>query len=415
MRVLLVAYYYPPLNTGGTIRPQKMAQYLPPLGHPVCVLTHTYGQTDLSNGPVLRVKDTSYNRERQGLKYWQWLCLRVYTEIKNLLGRYHSIYSWWQEGVVRQAEQIMAIARPEVIIATYPPVETLQIGLYLSKRFGLPLVCDFRDGLLFEPIEQKRMNRYACIRERYAAIEAGAAAASAAVITIAGPIGDYFRKKYGVKRVEVMATGFDRQDFAGVSGQVCLDPAYFQVVFTGRFALSHEYNPVGFFFTAVRDLLEEQPALARKLKLHLLGEYRAGELARLKDLIGEGIIEVHGFVPRRLALAFQRAADVLLIITPSDRTSATSAKIFEYLATGKPILALTDGTVLAEIIRETGAGWLAHPEKPAEIKDMLGRLLSDRQFLLSLKPDRQAIERYSTASQMAKLGRLLDEISTERR
>jgi glycosyltransferase involved in cell wall biosynthesis len=259
------------------------------------------------------------------------------------------------------------------------------------------------------------MNRYACIRERYAAIEAEATAASAAVITIAGPIGDYFRKKYGVKRVEVMATGFDRQDFAGVSGQVCLDPAFFQVVFTGRFALSHEYNPVGFFFTAVRRLLEEQPALARKLKLHLLGEYRAGELARLKDLIGEGIIEVHGFVPRRLALAFQRAADVLLIITPSDRTSATSAKIFEYLAAEKPILALTDGTVLAEIIRETGAGWLVHPEKSAEIKDMLGRLLSDREFLLSLKPDRQAIERYSTASQMAKLGRLLDEISTERR
>jgi glycosyltransferase involved in cell wall biosynthesis len=131
---------------------------------------------------------------------------------------------------------------------------------------------------------------------------------------------------------------------------------------------------------------------------------------RLRDLIDAKIIVLHGFVEREKSLAYQKAADLLLIITPPDRRSATSIKIFEYLYARKPILALTHQTVLEDIIEETGTGWIVHPHKPAEIGRLLHRIISDPAFYNSLRPDRRKVEQYSVARQVAKLSKLIEEL-----
>lgn len=411
MKILLIAYYYPPLSTGGTIRPAKMAQYLPRFGHPVSVLTHTYEKSDRFDPGLIRVRDISANKERRGIKRLRWLLLRLATEALNRFGIYHSIYAWWKNRVIRLGERIIGHAAPDLIIATYPPAETLEIGLALSHTYNIPLVCDFRDGLLFEPIEQKRMNRFHCIRRHYAHIEKEAVRHSAAITAIADPISDYFKTTYGFANSFVVSNGFDREDFVGLPGDIPLDPARFNIVFTGRFALSDRYNRADFFFDAVRLLLDQQPDLAEKLRIHLVGEYRSQELAQLRDLIDQKIIAAHGFVARERALAFQAAADLLLIITPPDRRSATSAKIFEYLCAGRPILALTHQTVLADILRGTRSGWIVHPHKPKEIAGILFRLLTDPGFYNSLNPDQKRIDQYSVQSQLEKLSHILEKLS----
>ncbi|MCP5051582.1 MAG: glycosyltransferase family 4 protein, partial [bacterium] len=170
MKILIVAYYYPPINSGGTMRPVKMAKYLPRMGHEVTVLTQTYGKSKIETGNgkprIIRFHDFSHNRNRVGLRRKvQWFKLRMFTELLNMMGIYHSIYSWWKRKVIRNSETIINLVQPDVIIATYPPVETLEIGVYLSKKYNIPLISDFRDGLIFEPIETKRMKQYPCIRE----------------------------------------------------------------------------------------------------------------------------------------------------------------------------------------------------------------------------------------------------------
>jgi glycosyltransferase involved in cell wall biosynthesis len=190
MKILLIAYYYPPINTGGTTRPLKMAKYLEQFGHDVTVLTHTYEKTRFTEPGIIRIKDISNNKNRRGVKRFSWFLLRIYTEILNRLGIYHSIYSWWKRKVLKNRDKIMEIAKPDMIIATYPPVETLEIGLSLSKKCNIPLISDFRDGLLFEPIEEKRINQYPCIKKTYRSIEKAAVEHSSAVITITSVITD---------------------------------------------------------------------------------------------------------------------------------------------------------------------------------------------------------------------------------
>jgi glycosyltransferase involved in cell wall biosynthesis len=410
MKLLIAAYYYPPLLTGGTMRPEKMGKYLARFGHDVAILTHTYGKDVIETGNprVIRFRDISYNKDRKGFrKKMQWLVLRVITEFLNKSGVYHSIYTWWKRRVIKNSDTVIGQVKPDVIIATYPPVETLEIGIYLAKKYNIPLVADFRDGLMFEPIETKRMRQYRCIREKYAAIEKEAALYSAAIISIARPITDYYRETYHPPHAEVISNAFDPEDLEGLPGDIRFDASDFNIVFTGRFGLSDKYNRVDFFFAAVRLLLEKEKGLEKKIKIHLVGEYRKDELLELKDLIDRGVIVLHGFVERKKSLAFQRAADLLLIITLPDRRSSTSAKIFEYLYAGRPILALTHKTVLEDIIRETKTGWIVHPQEVEAIADLLQRIFMDADFYHSLKPDWKKIERYSIKASVEKLDCLL--------
>lgn len=416
MKILIIAYYYPPLNTGGTMRPFKMAKYLSRMGHQVSVLTHTYGKDheEGDNPHVIRVKDISFNKERiSACKKVRWLTLRLFTESLNLFGIYHTIYSWWKRRAVKKGRafinQDINQEKPDIILATYPPVETLEIGLQLSREFSIPLVTDFRDGLLFEPIEAKRIKQHKCISRKYSQIEEAAVRHASAVTTIAAPITDYYRETYQPPHNQIISNAFDPDDLLDLP-PVDFDSSHFNIVFTGRFAISCDYNQVGHFFDAVRLLLEKNPSLSSKLRVHLIGEYRANEFVALKDLIDARIIQCHGFVKREKALAFQKAADLLLIITPPDRRSATSAKIFEYLYAGKPILALTHKTVLEDIINETRTGWIVHPHQPGAIAVLMEKIITRPQFHDSFQPDRDRIAQYSVKAQMEKLESLLNRL-----
>jgi glycosyltransferase involved in cell wall biosynthesis len=413
MKILIIAYYYPPISSGGTLRPVQWGKYLAQSGHEVTILTHTYhkNQIEPGNPRILRIRDISCNKKRDSFgRKCRWLVLRLWTEALNLLGIYHSIYTWWKRNVIKNSTDMIQQVQPDLLIATYPPVETLEIGVYLAKKYHIPLISDFRDGLIFEPIETKRMNRYRCIRERYREIEQEAATHSTAITSIAQPITHYYRETYHPPHTEVISNAFDPEDFHNLSEKITFDDSFFNIVFTGRFALSDKCNRVDFFFAAIRLLTGQEKNPGKKLKIHLVGEYRKDELLELKDLIDKGVIVCHGFVERSKSLAFQRAADLLLIITLPDRRSSVSAKIFEYLCAGKPILALTHQTVLAEIIAETKTGWNVHPQQPEAIAGLLEKIITDTALYNSLEPDQEKIRQYSINAQMAKLNRLLEKI-----
>jgi len=410
MKILLIAYYYPPINTGGTTRPLKMAKFLPQLGHEVTVLTHTYEQTRFTDPGIIRIKDISNNKNRKGVKRFIWLLLRLYTEAMNRLGIYHSIYCWWKRKVIKNRHKIMEIVKPGVIIATYPPVETLEIGLFLSKKYNIPLISDFRDGLLFEPIEEKRINRYPCIKETYEAIEKAAAEHSSAVITITGVITEYFSEKYPGIDAETISNGFDADDFSALSNAhlPAFEAGKFNIVHTGRFGLSDTAISADSFFQAIREMIKEKAELKDKIKIHLAGELNRRELASIQDLIEAGVVVYYGLVKREKSLGLQKNADLLFIVTQPTRRSAVSAKIFEYLYAAKPILALTHETGVAEIIKETGTGWVIYPTDKKSIRELLEKLINKPKTTIT--PNQSKIEEFSMHKQIKKLAGILKDI-----
>jgi len=87
----------------------------------------------------------------------------------------------------------------------------------------------------------------------------------------------------------------------------------------------------------------------------------------------------------------------------------TSGKIYEYLATGKPILAVSPpGGEVDEVMRETGAGWVVDPAKPEEMTARLREILSA--FVagrLQAGCERSRAERYSRPRLAAEFAAML--------
>ena len=100
-----------------------------------------------------------------------------------------------QNAALKRADEIIERTKPDAILASYPVVEALEIGVALSEKYGLPLISDFRDGLLFEPLEVAAQQHNA-VRHHYEALEARVVAASKLILTVSEPISAYFRERY---------------------------------------------------------------------------------------------------------------------------------------------------------------------------------------------------------------------------
>jgi glycosyltransferase involved in cell wall biosynthesis len=75
------------------------------------------------------------------------------------------------------------------------------------------------------------------------------------------------------------------------------------------------------------------------------------------------------------AYALQRSADALVLITSRNTSEATS-KLFEYLAAGRPIVALAENNEAERIIRETNTGVAVPPDDVDAITAALRRVVS---------------------------------------
>jgi glycosyltransferase involved in cell wall biosynthesis len=384
-----------------------MAKYLRAAGHGISVLTHSYHGDRLDNSELINIHDPSFNRQRTGFRRVAWLCRRLWCEFRNRIGIYASIYEAWQKRVLDHADEIVKLSRPEAILATYPPVETLEIGLHFAQKFNLPLIVDFRDGLLFEAIESKRLRRFACVRKAYTAIEHHVASEAAALITVSEPLSRYFRETYDKPCVATVPNGFDPDETQLELPGIDLELGCFHIVHSGRFSLSDAGCTILPLVQALNSLLADRPELVRIIRLHLLGELSRREKRMLAGLIQRGVVRIHGSVSRPQALAFQRRADLLLLVTSPGRSSVATTKIFEYLQARRPILALTSHSFAAEIVEKCRRGWVVSPQEAGQIRDILERLVSDPNLDQKVDLSFATIDAYSFPTGLAQLNELL--------
>jgi len=407
VNILLLAYYFPPINSAGSVRPQQMARWLGQYGHSVSVLTHGYDPGRSDEPGVIRVPDPAYVRDHRGRRFWNWFWWRGQAEVRNYLGRYASIFSPWQRQVLARADEIGASCHPDLIIATYPPLEDLTIGLELSRRWRVPLVSDFRDGLLFRPIEEKRLRAHRCVQTEYTQTEAAAAAASSLLVAVTPTLQEYFRATYPECRCETVFNGYDPREWLDLPS-VTLPPGAVHLVHTGRIALSDSAADLRPLLAALRRAGEG--ASVPPLRLHLVGEYSKRERAWTRESLAAGIVTLHPLRDRRTALAFQRAADLLLLVTRPGLRSGIPLKLFEYLAAGRPILALTDDPEVRRITEAGGQGWCVSPRDETGIAALLRTAVTSSHPESGTAP--QALAAYSWEQQMGRLERLLPRPTT---
>ena len=378
-RLLVVSHCYPPMPSVGGNRWAAMVKYLRVLGHEVTVVTTAGFGSVSGEAGVVRTGDVLANAKvRRLLRAPSVPGTDAPGSIEDPPSRLLAglivpdpQLASWTPGALRMTRQLLRTRSIDCLITTSPPESTHLIGLALGRRRP-PWLADFRDGWTFEPWRPEPLTRF---HERLELVlERKVVTRSDAVSVVARALADDFHERFGVN-AEHLPGGWDPELWPGggdepapVSGS-----GRFTFVYTGKLWGAPGRDP-STLFEALRRLIVREPDLRTCVELIIAGPLDRDQARRLEQFALEGTVKHVGHLPRAEAIALQRRADALVLVTSRNRSNVTG-KIWEYLASGRPILALAQDNEAAWLIDETRTGIAVPPDDVDAVEAALRRLI----------------------------------------
>lgn len=377
---MLVAQLTPPSPLSGARRPASLVRYLERRGHRVTVLTSlASGSGEVAGAArLVRTRDVLSSRLnwRRGhfdaIQGRQQVAASASSPLESLVLPDLGLVGWLPFALPRA----LALARRQhfdCVITTSPPQSAHLVGLAL-RRTGIPWVADLRDGWTFDPPRGPWPTSLQYAADR--ALEEAVLGRADRIVAVTAPIADDLAERLG-REVAVITNGFDPEETESGAAPVngLLTAGRHSLVHTGRAGVAGR-SPRSLVEGLV-ELRRGWPEAAERLEVVFAGPTTAEERALLADERLGGMARSVGTLERPLALALQRAADSLLVVAEgaSLRSVATN-KLFEYLAAGRPVLVLGEGSEAARIVHEARAGIVAPGSDPVAVAAALRRLVA---------------------------------------
>ena len=354
VKVLLVTFYFPPAGGAGVPRFLKLAEHLPELGIETHVLAPDdpkwLHRDDSLQSPPAAIVHRARNLGPRARRPAEELAaahgparlgLQAQLFLRGLLVPDASVV--WAARAVPSAVRLVRREGIDVVVTTSPPGSVNLVGAAVRRLTRARWVADLRDSIASHP-QRRRQIRGERLLARHVARHADA------VVTASDAIAAEMQALGPPRRLEMIANGCDFEDFEGLEYR----PG-------DRLRVTH----AGTFFGRrdPRPFLEALAKADGDVTARFVGgfprEYR--EYAQRLGLADR--IEVVSHRSRPEVLALQRDSDALLLLIPENERGVLSAKVFEYLAAERPILAVVppEGEAAA-LIRGTGAGTVVAPD-----------------------------------------------------
>ena len=362
LRILIITYAFPPLNVIASHRPYSWARTWRDLGHDIEVLTlakHPFDgamdlERDLSGIGVHEVPYLPLARRgsvtARGAAGWERL--KTFTRRARFsMGIFADPRLLAYAPMVRRGIELASERHVDVIVATSPPEIAFMVARTLARRTGAPWIADFRD-LWFRDMLLYRSRIAAwlsgCLNRRLVN-------SAALLVTVSRGLQKRLARYMG-REVVVSYNGF----FADELGSQVSTPrdGKLHIVYTGRlYPGKRDPEPL---FRALVALRATNADLPRRLSVDFYG-FEDPWLQSLVERHGvQDCVAMRGFVPYRQSVGIQRGADALLFLDWADARAegVLTGKLFEYLGSGRPILAIgpTKDSEAARIIADTGCG-----------------------------------------------------------
>ena len=407
--------YFPPAGGGGVQRSLKLAQYLPALG----VETHVLAPDDpkwVHRDPELRVPTQAWihraryigprgRKPAEELRATEGLeraLIQAQVTARRLLVPDASVT--WNLTAIPAAIRIARREGIDVVITTSPPGSVHFVGAAVQRTSGARWLADLRDPLV---ANHHRRDPTAAARARQAANEQVArlvARTADAVTCVSEAIADEVRGLGARGPVRVIANGCDFDDFTGLE----YEPARrFRITHTGSFFGKRDPRP---FLQAFHDAGLD--AVAR-----FVGDFRSSDREWAEALGLGDRLEIVDYLPRADSLRLQRDSEALLLLVPDAGgrgKGVLSGKVFEYIAAGRPILAVVppDGAA-ADLVRETGSGVVVAPDDVDGIRAALVELHArfTNGGLPSVELATRDEERLSRRARVEEMAALIEELA----
>jgi Glycosyltransferase Family 4 len=450
-RVLILAYYYPPIATSGSLRPAGFSRHLQEHGYiphivstdphdahpPIAIdqslarlipetvqvdrLVHLNLLKELldfrerlsnrprateptSDQPIPGADDSTTGVEGRGLNM-AFRCLK--SELLSRIFLFPDHQKPWISAVMNHVKSLPRENRPQLVYATANPWSALVAGQRVADQLGIPFVADFRDPWTRNPkpqasdtlakkalrLEQKIVRRADCVianteELRLAFVEDYPEFASK-FVTITNGFNDILLKQ-------------DDMDSITVEKQAATELCHFGSVYELRKPLH--------LLQSVDQLIREGALAPSDLKIRFIGNWLV-ESTECNRLVDE--LENKGFVSREPPLSHEaylqemRRADMLLILQ-QDFPLQIPGKIYEYISTGRPIVVVGGHGATANLIDQHRLG-VAFPDRVNELKTHLVELVKGEKSLNAAKVSQ--IQNFSYSSLTEKLAVVFDSLT----
>jgi len=394
-RILIITYYWPPSGGAGVQRWLKFVKYLPEFGWQPIVYTPSNPESPADDESLLK----DIPEETIVLKQPIWEPYYWYRQLlgqkdkkigsgfvseKKDSGLVQRLSVWirgnlfipdarrfWIAPSVKYLTQYLEENPVDVVVTTGPPHSMHLIGLGLKKRLPIKWIADFRDPWTNIDFYKELMLTDRADRKHHS-LEREVLTTADHVITIGYTMTEEM-KALGAADVETITNGFDEEDFA--TEAVELD-TNFSIAHIGTFTPSRNHPNL---WRALAQLCAEHPDFERDLKFRTVGVVDH----TVKTSIAEnGLVkcwEAIDYVPHSEVLRYQRCSKVLLV-SINDSPNAKGilpGKFFEYLASGRPILAIgPKDSDIGRVLDDTKAGIIVEPSDLSGMKNAIWQLYS---------------------------------------
>jgi glycosyltransferase involved in cell wall biosynthesis len=425
-KVLIITYYWPPAGGPGVQRWLKFVKYLPDFGvQPVVYIPENPTYPIVDQNLVSEVSDQAIIIKHRIFEPYQLASFLS----KNKTQKMNSgiipnqkkqsfldkTFLWvrgnlfipdarvfWVKPSVSFLEKYILENDIDTIITSGPPHSLHLIGLELKQKLNLKWFADFRDPWTTIGYHKSlRLSSFAA--KKHKALEHQVLNAADTVIVTSKTTKTEFQAITN-KPISVITNGYDTEQIEKQTLDV-------------KFSLAHigsflsERNPK-MLWEVLLELLEEIPSFKLNLEIKLIGAVSQEVLETISQFGLNEYLNNLGYVSHAEAIAHQRKSQVLLLIeiNSEDTKSIIPGKLFEYMVSNRPIIAIgPQDSDFAEIITNTNTGVFFDYSEKMKLKrvilDFYDQFLEGR-----LQSNGVGLQNYSRKNLTKELVQLLNKI-----
>jgi hypothetical protein len=431
-KVLFIAYIFPPIGGGGVQRSISFTRYLPREGYlPIIVTgpgvdTGRWTPQDLnliekvpSFVKIHRVPTPPpVNKNHVMNRIYRWLYLPI------------PFAKWWIRSGISIGEKAITDEDISLIYATMNPYESADIASYLSVKYNIPWVADLRD-----PWALDEMSVFPTfLHRKLELLKMKNSLRNASLIIMNTPESNKLLRKtfplFENKKVITVTNGFDENHFSdNVDKEV---DYHFKIIHSGalhsdaglkynqkrlwykifkgsRFQVDILTRSHVVLFKALEKLFHRRPNIRKDFQVILIGSITETDKLIIESSSINTNVVVKGFLQHEENIEIIRTADILFLpmhnLPPGERATIIPGKTYEYMASGRPILAAVPNGDAKDFLSKCGTSFICSPDDVEGMIEIISKVYDAWKNKLKITdPDWNYIYQFERKNQIKKVG-----------
>lgn len=420
--VLFIVYYFPPMGSSGVQRPLKFAKYLREYGWNPIVLApepgyyHTFDESlveelESLNLQVYRTEAGTFFHQAGGVAK---IINSLPELLKSGIRRINEFFNLpdnktgWIEPGVEKGMQIVKEHSIDLIFSTAPPFSNHLLAKQLKEQSQLPLVLDFRDDWLENPLTHYATRWH---KQKMARLEQSCLKEADGIIALDEYMMESLFNRTPGKQTKrsVIPHGYDPADFEQTTEAVLENEGgKINFLYSGIF---YEVRQPDIFLKGLRQAITEKPKLQDQVVLHFQGGLSGRHHELINSLGLQDQLRNYGYVNHKVAVQNLLKADILWMFSnqPESFKYVFTGKIFEYIGTGKPILGIANSENTFALLDKYGASYYCQPDVH-QVKEQILNIYADWLDGSLPPPNTDFAEGYDRKKLSGKLADFLDTV-----